>query len=81
MALRILPSQPHGYVSPVATRAQVGSQYPSLAQHGAACWLGIFFILLRSVTGDFLACNERKPTNMKKKASVHMHLFMRGCIC
>ena len=80
MALRILHSLPPGYVSPVATRARVGSGYPSLPLHGVTCWRGILFMSLANVTGDIPACNETATNNMKKRASVHMHIFMREYI-
>ena len=81
MALRILQSPPPGYVSPVAMCARVESQYPSLPLHGAICWLGVLFMLLMNVMGDIPACNERATNNMKKRASVHMHIFMREYMC
>ena len=81
MALRILQSPPPGYVSPVATRARVGSGHPSLPLHGVTCWLGSLFMAMGNVTGDIPACNERATNNMKKRASVHMHIFMREYIC
>ena len=81
MALRILQSLPPGYVFPVAMRARVGSGHPPLPLHGATCWLGILFMSLASVTGDIPACNERATNNMTKRASVHMHIFMREYIC
>ena len=81
MALWILHSPPPGYLSPVAMRARVGSGYPPLPLHGAACWLGVLFMSLASVTGDISACNERATNNMKKRASVNMHMIMREYIC
>ena len=81
MASRILQSLPPGYVSPVAMRARVGSEYPSLPLHGATCWLGVLFMYLMNVMGDVPACNESATNNMKKRASVHMHIFMREYIC
>ena len=80
-ALRILQSSPPGYVSPVAMHARVGSGYLSLPLHGVTCWLGILFLSLANVTGDIPACDERATNNMKKRASVHMHIFMRESIC
>ena len=81
MALRILPSPPPGYVSPVAMCARVRSEYPSLPLHGAKCWLGVLFMFLMNVLGDIPAYNERATNNMKKRASVHMHIFVREHIC
>ena len=81
MALRILQSPPPGYLSPVAMRARVGSGYPSLPLHEVTCWLGILFRSLANVTGDIPAYNERATNNMKQRASVHMHIFMREYIC
>ena len=59
MVLRMLPYLPPGYVSGVAMRVWVGSEYPTLPLHGATCWLGIVFMFLTNVTGDIPACNER----------------------
>ena len=81
MALLILQSLPPGYVSLVAMHARVGSEYPSLPLHGPTCWLGVLFMFLMNVMGDIPACNERATNNMKKWASVHMHIFMREYIC
>ena len=81
MALRILQSPLLGYVSLVAIRAQVGSGYPPLRLHGVTSWLGIFFVSLANVMGDISACNEGASNNMKKRASVHMHIPMREYIC
>ena len=81
MALWILPCLPPGYLSPVAMRARVGSGYPPLPLHGAACWLGFLFMSLVHFSGDISACNQRATNNMKKRASVHMHIFMRESIC
>ena len=67
MALRTLPSEPLRYVPPFAMRARVGSGYPSLPLDGATYWLGILFMMLRSVKEDIPACNERETTNMKKR--------------
>ena len=44
--------------------------------HGAACWLGVFFMSLVNFTGNIPACNEKATNNMKKRTSVHMHIFM-----
>ena len=66
MALRILPCPP-GHVPPVAMRAQVGSEYPSLPLHGATFWLGMLFMFLRSVTGDISACSERNTNHMRRR--------------
>ena len=70
MALQILPSLLRGYVlsvSPVGTRARLGSRYPSLQLHGVTCWLGILFMCLRNVNGDIPACNKSERNNMKKR--------------
>ena len=71
------PSPPPGYLSPVAMRARVGTGYPSMPLHGAACCLGAFFMSLVNFTGDIPACKEKATNNMKKRTSVHMHIFMR----
>ena len=81
MALRILPFLPPGYVSLVAMRARVGSEYPSLPLRGATCWLGMLFRFLMSFTGDISACRENGTNNMKKRTSVHVHIFIGGYIC
>ena len=60
-----------------AMRAQVGTGYPSMPLHGAACCLGAFFMSLVNFTGDIPACKEKATNNMKKETSVHMHIFMR----
>ena len=57
MALRMAPP---GYLSPVAMRARVGSGYPALPLHGATCWLGIFFMFLTGVTGEYSICSVRE---------------------
>ena len=67
MALRILPSLPPGYVSPVAMGAQVGSEYPTLPLHGATYWLGILCLFFTNVTGDIPACNKRETPKMNKR--------------
>ena len=77
MALRILQSPRPWYLSPVAMCVRVGSGYPPLPLHQAKCWLGILFMSFANVTGDIPACNERERNKMKKRASVHMHIFMR----
>ena len=81
MALRILPPLQPGYLSLVAMCARVGSRYPRMPLHGAPCWLGVSFMSLVHFTGDISACNERATNNMKKRASMHMHIFMREYIC
>ena len=81
MASQILQSPRPGYLSPVAMRARVGSGYPLLPLHGATSWLGILFMSLANVSGDIPVCNERVTNNMKRRASVHMHIFMREYIC
>ena len=76
MALRILPSPPPGYLSPVAMRARVGWGYPVLPLHGATCLLGILSMSSLNFMKDISACNARKKDNMTRGASVHM----RACI-
>ena len=81
MALRISPSLLPGSLSQVAMRAKVGSQYPSLPLHWAACGLVVLFRFLLNFTGDISVCSEKGINNMKKRARVHVHIFMRGYIC
>ena len=75
------PSRLPGYLSPVAMRAPVGSEYPSVPLHGATCWLGVLLMFLLNFVGDISACNVRKTNNRKEGASVPVHTFMGGYIC
>ena len=51
-----------------------------LPLHGAICWLGILFMFLMNVTEDIPACKKRATNNMKKTASVQVHVFIRQYI-
>ena len=81
MALLILPSPLPGSLSRVARRAEVGSGYPPLPLHGAACWLLVLFMSLVHFMADISVCNERATNNMKKRASVHRHIYLRAGKC
>ena len=72
MALRILPSLPPGYLSPLAMRGLVPSKYPLLPLHGATCWLLVFCMFLVNFMCEMSACNVRGTNNMKQRASVHV---------
>ena len=81
VALRIMQSPPPGYLSPVAMRARVRSEYPVLPLHGDTFLLGMWFMFLVNITWDVPACSECDTNNMKKRAIVHVHIFMGGYIC
>ena len=72
--LPILPCLPPGYLSSVAMRARVGSEYPLLPVHGVTCWPGVFFMSLVNVMGDVSPCNMRGTNNMRQRASVQVRV-------
>ena len=74
MALRILPSLPPGYLSPVAMRAPVVNEYVLLPLHGGTCWLGVFFMSFLNFTGPIAACNLTNTNNMKQRVTVHVRV-------
>ena len=61
----------------VAIRARAGSEYPSLPLHRATCWLRFPFRFMLNFAGDISACSEKGTDNMKKRASVCVHIFVR----
>ena len=74
MALRMAPP---GYLSPVAMRARVGSEYPVLPLHGAACWLGMFSLVVVEFHGCYSRLQREGTNKGNNEASLHMHIIMR----
>ena len=79
--MRILPSLPPGYVPPVTMHARVGTGYPSLPLHEATCWLVILLMFLTNVNQGYSCLQREGNKKHEERASVHVHIFMRGCIC
>ena len=77
MALRMAPP---GYLSPVAMRARVGSGYPPLPLHGAACWLGVLFMSLMNFAGEFLPATRGNKQYDEKGEYAHAYVYERICI-
>ena len=74
------PSPPPGYLSPVAMRARVGSGYPPLPLHGAACWLGVLFMSLMNFAGEFLPATRGNQQYDEKGECAHAYVYERICI-
>ena len=74
------PSLPPGYLSLVAMRARVGSGYPPLPLHGAACWLGVLFMSWMNFAGEFLPATRGNKQYDEKGERAHAYVNERICI-